>query len=125
MMALDRDAVLCDLAETYGIFDWKGLPAATLAALCVGLREDSRIKMKLSGETLPRRDLLLAAAVDRLSMMVWMQSTDGKNGVNRPPSLVKALTGNREEASPDKPLAFDSPAEFEAAWSEITGVRHG
>ena len=41
MMALDREALLCDLAETYGIYDVRALPVSTLAVLASGLRENS------------------------------------------------------------------------------------
>lgn len=123
MMALDRNALECDLAETYGIFGLQALPVSKLAALAVGLRDHSRIKMRLSGEKVPRTDFLLAAAVDRLSTLVWMQSEDGRKGVNRPASVLKLLTN--EEEKTQKPLTFASPVEFEAAWTKITGVRHG
>ena len=123
MMAQDRDALLCDLAETYGIFDLQALPATTLAALAVGLRDDSRIKMKLCGDKIPRQELLLAAMVDRLSLLVWMRSEDGRNGVNQPASLVKRFTADAEPEA--QTVGFVSPVEFEAEWARITGVSHG
>ena len=43
MMAVNRDALICDLAETYGILDCQALPALLLATLSCGLRADSRI----------------------------------------------------------------------------------
>lgn len=46
MINTDESAVICDLAETYSIFDYKSLPVLTVATFCVGLRENSRIKMK-------------------------------------------------------------------------------
>ena len=48
MMAVDRDAWICDLAETYRIFDYRALPVGLLATLSFGLREDSRIKQKMN-----------------------------------------------------------------------------
>lgn len=125
MIAEDRDALVCDMAETYGVFDIQALPVQTLATLAVGLRDDSRIKMRLSEVKVPRTDFLLAAAVDRLSMLVWMQSEDGRRGVNRPRSLVQLLSGEPEKTQPQKPVAFASPVDFEAEWTRITGVSHG
>lgn len=122
MLAADRDALVCDLAETYGIFDYRALPATLLATLAVGLREDSRIKTRLSGGKVPRREMLLAAAVDRLSILVWFLSDDGPKGRNRPASVLDALMG--EEPKPDNVVAFDSAADFEAEWTRITGVAH-
>lgn len=46
MVAEDEHALICDLAETYGIYDYHKLPARTVAILATGLREDSRIFMK-------------------------------------------------------------------------------
>lgn len=120
---MDREAVLCDLAETYGIFDLHALPVPTLAVLAAGLRDDSRIKMRLSGNSIPRKDLLLASAVDRLSLLVWGMTEDAKRGTNRPKSLVAALLGETEGVS--DVMTFDSPNDFEAAWAEATGVNYG
>lgn len=52
MIATDQDALICDMAETYGIFDLQALPVATLATLAVGLRENSRI-LELLADNLP------------------------------------------------------------------------
>lgn len=125
MIATDRDALICDMAETYGIFDLRALPVSLLATLAVGLRGNSRIKMRLSETTATTSDVMLAAAVDRLSMLVWMQSEDGRRGVNRPKSLVKIISGEKREEGADGVRAFDSPVDFEAEWARITGVGHG
>lgn len=123
MLSEDKDALICDLAETYGIYDYRALPASRLATLAVGLREDSRIKMRLMGAKASKMDLLLAAMVDRLSMLLWMKSEDGKNGTNRPPSILSVILGTEQE---DKAVeAFESDQDFEAAWTQITGVAHG
>ena len=123
MLKTDREALLCDLAETYGVFDLYALPVPTLAVLAAGLREDSRIKTRLSGVSVPRKDLLIAAAVDRLSLLVWGMSEDAKRGTNRPKSLVAALLG--EEDNSGDVAAFDTAEDFEAAWAKATGVTHG
>lgn len=123
MLKTDREALLCDLAETYGVFDLHALPVPTLAVLAAGLREDSRIKTRLSGVSVPRKDLLIAAAVDRLSLLVWGMSEDAKRGTNRPKSLVAALMGETEGSS--DVMSFESPDDFEAAWAAATGVPYG
>lgn len=124
MISADRDALLCDLAETYGIYDFRALPVSVLAALSVGLRDDSRIKMRLSGAKATRGELLLAAVVDRLSMLVWMQTEDGHKGVNRPQSVFAAIQG---EDTPEngQQVGFETAEDYEAAWARITGVAHG
>lgn len=69
MMHADRDALLCDLAETYHVYDLKALPVQTLAALSFGLRDDSRIKMKLSGMVYVSPVILQAEIVDNLALI--------------------------------------------------------
>ncbi len=41
MISRDEDALICDLAETYQIYNYKSLPARLVATLSVGLRDDS------------------------------------------------------------------------------------
>lgn len=123
MLSADRDALICDLAEVYGIFDHRALPVSMLATLAVGLREDSRIKRKMSGMKLTRIEMLAAAAVDRLSMLLWINSEDGRKGENRPVSVLGTLLGEEPEDSPVE--GFDTAEEFEEAWAMRTGVRHG
>lgn len=125
MLAADRDALVCDLAETYGVFDYRALPVSLLATLAVGLRENSRIKMRLSGSKVPRRDILLAAAVDRLSLLVWGMTEDAQHGRNRPDSLLDTLMGVEQEKKNEDVMSFDSADDFEVAWTRITGVAHG
>lgn len=125
MIAADQDALVCDLAETYGILDYKALPVSLLAALSSGLRENSRIRLRLAGQTQDTGLLLLAAAVDRLSWLVWAQTEGARQGEGRPPSLLAALLGTETDDT-DGPLAFDTAAEYEAARAEIVkGGYHG
>ena len=123
MISADRDALVCDLAETYGIFDFRALPVSLLATLAVGLRDDSRIKMRLTGAKATKCELLLAAAVDRLSMLLWAQTEDGRNGVNRPRSVFSVIQGTETKDSPVE--AFETADAFETEWTRITGVSHG
>ena len=123
MLSADRDALICDLAEVYGIFDHRALPVPLLATLAVGLREDSRIKRKISGMKLTRIEMLTAAAVDRLSMLLWINSEDGRKGENRPASVLASLMGEEQEEKPVE--GFETAEEFEAEWTRRTGVSHG
>lgn len=88
-MAVDRDALLCDLAEAYGIFDFRALPVHTLAALCFGLRDNSRIKMKLAGMQEIPQTILLAAIADNLSAIRYYLTA--KKGDKKPGSFIEEL----------------------------------
>lgn len=122
-MQADKSALICDLAETYGIFDYRALPVTLLATLSVGLRDNSRIKMHLAGVKVSRMEILAAATLDRLSMLVWLHSEDGRNGTNRPKSVLAALMGQTVEN--DQVVAFENGEDFESEWKRITGVSHG
>ena len=116
MLARDEQALICDFAETYHVFDWKALRPSLAATLAVGLRDDSRIKMQLSGLHVPPDRLLLAAAVDRLSLLVWMETKDGQKGRNRPPSIVESMT---TEKHVDDAQTFKDADAYEAAKNRI------
>lgn len=123
MLRADRDAVICDLAETYGVMDYRALPVPLLAVLASGLRDNSRIKASLSGAKATRGEILLAAAVDRLSYMVWGMTEDARNGINRPSSVLDAMLGNTGETR--ETVGFATAEEYENEWERITGVKHG
>lgn len=116
MIATDETALICDLAETYGIFDYEQLPANTVAAFSVGLRQDSRIKMSMSGQKLPFDTILLAGLVDRLSILIWQNTKDGQKGSNKPTSLVETLTTEPKER---EEVAFETGEDFEKTWNEL------
>lgn len=124
MISLDRNALFCDLAETYGILDWKTVPTATLAVLAVGLRGNSRIKMRLEERAVPVEQLLMAAVLDRLSVLVWFQTEDGEKGINRPKSMAAILLGDTQETGGDV-QSFETTEKFEQQWQRVTGVAHG
>jgi len=123
MLAADEDAVICDFAETYHVLDIGALDLPLAATLAAGLAPDSRIMRKLSGSPLPQDIFLLAAAVDRLSMLQWFGSQDGANGVNRPRSILAALTGAGETR---EVLSYPTAEAFEQARAAILrGQKHG
>ena len=97
MIKIDEDALICDLAETYHIYDYRQLPPTKVAVFAVGLRYDSRIKMKLSDQKVSLDSLLLGGILDRLSILVWAQTKDGQKGINKPAMIVDSLTVNSGE----------------------------
>lgn len=124
MLHEDETAVICDLAETYHVLDYRALPLKTVAALASGLREDSRIRMKLSGMRVSTDTMLAAATVDRLSMLIWAKTKDGEIGRNRPESILDKLTAE-DTRSDEEYKAFDSPEEFMQARKELLLSREG
>lgn len=96
MISLDEDALYCDLAEYYGLYDWKSIGLLNLSKLACGLRDESRIMQKLSGSKVKRDSIILAGILDRLSLLIYAQSKDARHNRNRPKSLVDVLTENKE-----------------------------
>ena len=119
MIALDEDALICDMAETYHIYEMRRLSCAYVAILANGLRDDSRIKMKASGLEVPIDRLLLAHIADNTAINVWLKTKDGEKGKNQPKSIVKALTEKIDESSLTRP--FESSSDFDEEWRRLNG----
>ena len=67
MVSVDEGALICDFAETYGIYDYRSLPLRTTATLASGLRDDARIKTKIrGGKAETDTDVLIGMVYDRL-----------------------------------------------------------
>ena len=120
MINMDEDALICDLAETYHIFDYKSLPVKLVGTFACGLRNNSRIMMQVSGIKIEPEQMLLAGIVDNTHMSAWLQSEDGRKNVNRPKSVLAQLSGNTENDT----RAFSSGQEFEDEWNRLTGGEH-
>jgi hypothetical protein len=120
MISLDEYALICDLAETYQIYDYRQLPPLRVAVFAFGLRDDSRIKMKASGQIVSMDTLLLAGISDKLSTLVWFQTKDGQKGNNRPTMLTDLLKNNEKESKEDV-IVFSSGEDFVKARKEWLG----
>lgn len=118
MLRLDRNALLCDFAEYYHIYDFGLLPVRTVAILACGLRDESRIKQKISGTPVPTNTLLIAHAVDRLGILIWQKTKDGQHNRNKPESIAEMMldSGKRKTYKVD---AFETPDEFMEARKRI------
>jgi hypothetical protein len=116
MIRFDEDALICDLAETYQIYDYRQLPLQMVAVFSYGLRDDSRIKMSISKQSVPLDTLLLAGVSDRLAMLLWSKTVDAEKGRNKPDSIFDSLTNVKKESSQ---LTFSSGEEFEQMRQKI------
>lgn len=114
MIALDENALICDLAETYHIFDYKQLPLTKVAVFACGLSDDSRIMMQLNDQPVETSTLLLAQITDGVRLLVWSKTEDGQNGKNQPPSIASALLGVTQARNKGE-VAFDSGEDFKQA----------
>ena len=112
MLDVDQDALICDMAETYHVLDIWALPVDLLAVLASGLRENSRIKMKISGMNYIPAEIVLPHIADVLTM-VFLDDAGQK-----PTLFTEILTGKVKE---NEAKSFRSGEEFTAEWRRLTG----
>lgn len=112
--------MICDLAEVYRIYDYKGVPGRLLSTLVAGLGVDSRIYQKVSGQKVPTSVFMQALIVDELRRIVYMLNGD-KNAEQ--PKLIAAELA--EEKKPEKiTRAFDTPEAFLKARADLIGANN-
>ena len=116
MLITDKDALICDLAETYGILDMEALPLDKLAVLSCGLRDNSRIKMAMSGMDVSMDRLLLAGCFDMLSWIKWSKTQAAHDGGEPPKSMLRLFCG---EVDSSGIVGFASADDFAAARDRI------
>lgn len=107
MIKVDEHALICDLAETYQIYDYRQMPPYRVAIFAIGLRDSARIKMKLANMPIDIQTTLMAAAVDNLALIIWQRSGDSSN---RPKSVLSTLLAEPKETDV---TAFASGKDFE------------
>ena len=115
MIELDENALICDLAETYQIYDYRSLPVKLVATLSAGLRDESRIKLKAAGLPVSLETIILAAIADNLTML---RAGMDKRNRGKPFLFTEAINGENKK---QKVRGFKTVQEFEAALSRIRG----
>ena len=118
MIERGEDALICDLAETYHIYDMRSFKASYIAILAAGLREDSRVMMLFSGNKIRPSLLLQAASLDKLALLWWAETKDGQKNRNRPESVVESLTKENKQTE-EPPIVFESADEFNRVRDEM------
>ena len=100
-VSLDEDALICDFAETYQIYDWRSLPGRLAATLASGLRQNSRIRMKADGVKANLDTSMLALIHDDLASLTYLMiKSKTRKHVPKPDSLVeKIVHGDKKQAN--------------------------
>lgn len=117
-MNFDENALICDLAETYHILDYRSHSVQLIATLSAGLRENSRIKLRISEMPVSQETLLLATIADRVEMFRYGFADQKKN--DAPVSIVETLYGNTKKNTKGV-KGFDTADEFESALAKLKG----
>lgn len=119
MIALDKDALICDMAETYHIYNMEQLPVEYVAILACGLRENSRIKLKAAGLKTDISTMLLAHICDNTAINAYLKTKDAQHNRNRPKSMVKAFQAEYDPQ--EHARTFESGEAFLAEWRRLNG----
>ena len=114
MIRDDEDALICDFAETYHIYDYRSLPASLAATLAAGLRDTSRIATNTTEAKASTANTILAIIADHLAAIRHILGDDTEI-----PSVTGALYQLDQEEPTDKVNAYDSGSDFMAAWQAI------
>lgn len=118
MWSAAKDELICDMAETYGIYDLRALPVRTLAVLACGLGRNSRVWAKTQGFKAKWSEIMLAMCADRLAVLAWQNTESGSTGENFPTMLAPELLGMSDQ-SEKRYETFETGADFMAAWNAL------
>lgn len=117
LLVKDREAVICDLAETYHIYDYRRVPGRLLGILVAGLGPNTRIGRKVNGVRGNVTEVLLAQILDGVRWLCWAQTEDAKKGRGRPHSIASDFFVSEDKNKVQK-LSVD---EFEKIRKKVTG----
>ncbi len=117
ILAKDRNALICDLAETYQIYDYRRVPGKLLGILTAGLGPNTRIGHKVNGVRGDVAEVLLAQILDGVRWLCWAQTEDAKKGRGRPQSVASDFFVS-EDKNKVRKLTVD---EFENIRKKVTG----
>ena len=112
-----ENALICDLAETYNIYDYKRVPGRLLGILVAGLGENTRIGKKINGVKGTVTEVLLAQILDGVRFLCWAQTEDGRKGKHRPKSVASEFFVS-EDKNKAKSMSID---DFEKIRKKIIG----
>lgn len=111
-----EDELICDLAETYRIYDYKSLPIEMVAIFACGLRVNARVWRKISDRHSIDTDEVMIAIWDSLNWLIWFHSKAREDGSPPPEPMHKKLYGKE----PTRPLkSFANAADFREAWERM------
>lgn len=115
MIQQDKNALICDFAETYHIYDYRSLPLSLASTLAAGLRDNSRVAMSTTDVKASTTNTILSIIADRLGVIQAVLCDERK----APPSIFRALYNLDEEESSSKVKRFQNGEDFLSMWNKI------
>lgn len=120
MIQTDEGLFICDMAETYHVFDYKSLPFDLLVTLASGLRENSRIRCKMAGMQVSMETFILTNIFDKVNWLQWSMSKAAQEGEDPPTAILPILLGTNPEPEKETNTYADGNA-FEEARRRLGG----
>lgn len=102
------------------MIEYERLSPVTVAALCFGLRNDSRVKMHIADSKLTLEQMLLGRIADELALIFWTKTVDGQKNINRPKPILDSLMNTDSKKENDN-ICYASGEDFMEAWRAING----
>lgn len=115
-MANEKSDLICDLAETYGIHDYRKVPVHMLGTFAAGLGHDSRIGMKRRGVKAHADVFILAQLYELIFTIAWRLA--GKDEELPELPIDEFIIGGREKAKKEL-KGYTSANDFKEARKKI------
>ncbi|MBQ9031867.1 MAG: hypothetical protein IJ106_10510 [Parasporobacterium sp.] len=113
MRASDEDALICDFAQYYHIYDLEQVGVRKAAILACGLPEESRTMKRLSGNKLSGERVILVSMLDTIrSIEFAVYQSHSKKKIKKPKPLLKKMMDGGEKK---ELLGYGTAQEFEEA----------
>lgn len=117
MRVICKDALICDFAQYYHIYDLDSVNLQTAAILACGLPPDSRTLRQMTGQKFSAEMVIQMRILDTVRFFQYAYiSSHSKRKVPKPQSIFEILNEKKEE----NPIrGFKTKEAFEAARERI------
>lgn len=120
MRVICKDALICDFAQYYRIYNLFGLDIQTAAILACGLPPESRTIKEITGKKEKTEIILHAAILDTLKRIEYLYAKKNYKGTFNPPkSILQKLTSGKDQEPEKEIVTFETGEDFEKAREEI------
>ncbi len=111
MRAICKDALICDFAQFYHVYDIDSLKLQTAAIMACGLPPESRTIRQISGQKYPVEMVLQMKILDTMKTIEWAYiNTHSKRKIPKPKSIFELINEQKETK---EIVTFQSGQEFE------------
>lgn len=110
--------MICDLAETYNIYDYRRVPVSLLGTLVAGLGDNARIRKEINKVRGNTDTILLARILDAVNLLLWLHTKDAEKGKNRPEEIASEFLYKEESKEKPKAMSIEAYEKFRQSFFE-------